>query len=698
MVLHNHQPVGNFDHVFEDAHNRCYRPFLDVYSHYEEIKISLHWSGILLEWIKEHHPDTFDMLASLVSSGRVEMLTGGFYEPILVMLPDEDRFEQIRMQTDYIQKYFGAKPRGLWLAERVWEQSLVTTLADAGIEYTLLDDSHFKFAGLEQDELRTCFVTEDRGRLIKVFPMDEKLRYLIPFHPPEETIDYLREFNIPGKSFLLTYADDGEKFGVWPGTHDYIYGERWLIRFLDALRENSDWIKIQTAAEAADELPPEGKAYLPEASYREMMEWVLPAEVQNRYKDFCDNVNSQGLFEDNKFFIKGSTWRSFLAKYPESEEMYGRMISISRRYRRLGDSAPKEARNELFQGQCNCPYWHGVFGGLYLPHLRFAIYKHLIKSETLLMAAENDGPYAKIAHEDLNMDGHNEIIAATDRQCLLFKPRQGGHLYEWDIRSIAFNAINSLSRRPEAYHREILNPPQDNAGSIKSIHNGLRLKEDGLAEKLNYDWNKRECLVEHFLGPDTRLDTFEDGGYDELGDFVNAEYEVTTDDGSALSLTFTATRDVRTDGGPASVKLTKHIKAAIGQDGFTVQYNIENLGNFDINARFLVEWSFSMLAGDAPDRFFFSPERADNRGPLISRLELSGVRRFGVYDGWQRLDILLGMKKDTDIWTFPIQTVSQSEGGAELIYQASTVCTSWPVKIAVSSNVIIELDVSFKVE
>ena len=42
------------------------------------------------------------------------------------------------------------------------------------------------------------------------------------------------------------------------------------------------------------------------------------------------------------------------------------------------------AREALYRGQCNCPYWHGAFGGIYLPHLRHAIYNQLIACDDLL--------------------------------------------------------------------------------------------------------------------------------------------------------------------------------------------------------------------------------------------------------------------------------------------------------------------------
>ena len=69
LVLHNHQPIGNFDSVYEQAYQDSYLPFLDVFEHYADLQISLHTSGPLMEWLDEHHPDYLDRLAALVVGG-----------------------------------------------------------------------------------------------------------------------------------------------------------------------------------------------------------------------------------------------------------------------------------------------------------------------------------------------------------------------------------------------------------------------------------------------------------------------------------------------------------------------------------------------------------------------------------------------------------------------------------------------------
>ena len=87
--------------------------------------MTLHFSGCLLEWLEANAPDVTDRICALVERGQVELMTGGFYEPILAALPRRDQVGQIRMLTDHLAHNYGATQTGLWLTERVWEQEVV---------------------------------------------------------------------------------------------------------------------------------------------------------------------------------------------------------------------------------------------------------------------------------------------------------------------------------------------------------------------------------------------------------------------------------------------------------------------------------------------------------------------------------------------------------------------------------------------
>ena len=176
------------------------------------------------------------------------------------------------------------------------------------------------------------------------------------------------------------FGDDGEKFGTWPDTKVHVYDEGWLSQFFDALQANQDWLHTTTMAEAIDNTPPQGKTYIPEGSYREMTEWVMPVEQQNEYEDLNHELKHDARWPRIQRFVRGGYWRNFKSRYPETDEMYSRMMSVSTRLQAAEQSGTcdasliKAARSELYRGQCNCSYWHGAFGGVYLPHLRNAIY------------------------------------------------------------------------------------------------------------------------------------------------------------------------------------------------------------------------------------------------------------------------------------------------------------------------------------
>jgi alpha-amylase len=99
LGIHNHQPRGNFDHVFAQGYADCYWPFLSAIERHPQIRLSLHYPGPLIEWLEHHHPDYFDRLAERVEAGQVELMGGAFYEPMLSVLPERDAQGQLTLSA-----------------------------------------------------------------------------------------------------------------------------------------------------------------------------------------------------------------------------------------------------------------------------------------------------------------------------------------------------------------------------------------------------------------------------------------------------------------------------------------------------------------------------------------------------------------------------------------------------------------------
>ncbi|MDD4050367.1 MAG: DUF1926 domain-containing protein [candidate division Zixibacteria bacterium] len=678
-ALHDHQPVGNFDHVVEAAYRDCYLPFIQLARRFPRVRFSYHQSGILWQWQRKHHPEFFPLIEEMISSGQIELLTGAFYEPILPAIPDRDKSGQLAMLSTYLKEYFHVTPRGMWLAERVWEPNLPAVIHDGGVGYLPLDDTHFKYAGLKDEQLYGPYITEEAGKTVTLLPIQQRLRYLIPFGVPEEVIGYLRQAAERHPGGLAVYADDGEKFGVWPDTYRHCYTDRWLERFFTLLEQNADWLEVVPLSEAVANIPPIGRVYLPTASYKEMLQWALPADSFVELEHFENKLNALGLMERFGHFVRGGHWRGFLTKYPEANLMHKKMLAVSDLYQELAARPHPEAnelaraRDLLYAGQCNCPYWHGVFGGLYLPHLRQAVYRCLVEAETILLKLA--GRTVSVTCEDRDRDGYTDIILSGRGLGMVVSPHDGGRILELDSRETGHNLTDCLSRRHEGYHHKLLEPPGSAGGDkARSIHDMVVVKESGLERLLVEDAYLRRPLSDHFLPTGTTLDDFSAVRHVELGDFVNRPYDYSLnehDDGFEVVLTRQG--HVGRDEHAFPLTLTKAILFPRQGNTITVEYRLKPSSRIDLKAIFGVEFDFNLLAPEAPDRYAMIDVIMPEQAHLAAAAETPEARRVVYLDRYQQVGIAIEADRPGRLWRMPIYTVSLSEAGFEKVFQGN--CT-----------------------
>jgi len=698
LGIHNHQPVGNFDFVFEEAYQKAYLPFLDLLERHPRIKVAQHYTGVLFKWLLDRDPEFGRKLQKMVAAGQIEMMSGGFYEPILVNIPDEDKYGQIKKLNQFVKAHTGYEPKGLWLAERIWEPQLPKYLAKIGAKYVVIDDSHFKTAGLQEKDLFGYYLTEETGYVINIFPISERLRYTIPFEEPEATVEYLRSIATEDGNRLIVFADDGEKFGIWPNTYKHCYEDQWLERFFSALEANLDWIEIVHFSEVLEKLLPLGRVYLPTASYREMMEWALPADAIQRYEEFEHKLKENHLFEDYKVFVRGGFWRNFLAKYPESNNLHKKSLRVSQKIQELKKNPEldkhllEKAQDHLWAGQTNCPYWHGVFGGLYLNNLRYAVYKNMIQAEVLadrLSRTEKvyQNGWVDIEVSDIDADGQKEIIVETKNYNLYFSAHFGGTLFEMDYKPLTVNLLDTMTRRKEAYHNRLLHSNMHSSfepsGETRSIHEIVTTKEPGLEKRLKYDWYRRTSLIDHFLNPDTNLRKMADCEYQEAGDFIQARYQFEIQSDTEKGEIKLSRKGLITtpDQKNHKISVTKIIQCHASNSELIFLYELKNLEKIPVDLWFAIEFNYALLAGNAPDRYYYFDKKFEGGKHLASMGEVENVNKMGLKDEWMGIDIQILFDKNTTIWRFPIETISQSEGGFERVYQSSVVLPHWKIKL-----------------
>ncbi len=672
--IHNHQPVGNFDHVIAEACRQAYQPFLAVVKEFPQIVLTVHTSGSLLEWLKERARATFDLLGELVGEGRIELLTGGFYEPILPILADRDKIGQIQRLSQFLMRHFGARPRGMWLAERVWEPHLPRALREAGVEYVLVDDSHFGLAGLAPDDLDGYYLTEEQGETLAVFPISMRLRYLVPFAEPARAVEFLAGRR--GRARGITLVDDGEKFGVWPGTHRLVYEQRWLARFFEALAA-TPWLRLTTFSRYLDRFPPTGRVYLPTAAYREMGEWALPAETGEELMSVRERLGSLPGGEALAAWLRGGFWRNFLVKYPEVADTYWKMLRLSEVLDRAVGARPDDpglaaARDALWRGQANDAYWHGVFGGVYLPHLRRAVKEALITTDRLL----GESGAIAVPHwsrSDINGDGRVEVAVRTRPLSLVLNPETGATLTELSYLPKSLDLADVLTRRREAYHAKVKSTEATGtSGEVHTIHEAVSAKEPGLDALMQYDRFRRACLLDGLFDESGALDPLHPW---ESSRVALADWEFETRVSGSKDRVTVELWCRAPDRWPLEV--SKEVRVACEAAELEILYRLRWRGEKPLVARWAVQWNMALTAGEAPGRYL----RLPGRPSLASRGTAHDRRDLCLVDEWAGAEVVLGWHRPTALGWAPVETVSISEAGFERIYQGLAILLCWPLRL-----------------
>ncbi|MEA3523701.1 MAG: alpha-amylase/4-alpha-glucanotransferase domain-containing protein, partial [Campylobacterota bacterium] len=346
--------------------------------------------------------------------------------------------------------------------------------------------------------------------------------------------------------------------------------------------------------------------------------------------------------------IKGGIWKNFFIKYHESNYLHKRMLSHSIHQ----DKLTKSALESLYKLQTNDVFWHGVFGGLYLPNLRDNAY-------TYLLEIERSHAKKKISYEvgDIDKDGYDELKVLTKALSLVFSSRFGGQMVEFGSLESLFNWQNTLMRREEAYHDKILHPKkvlhvsQENAGDeIATIHSSEEIVDEELKAQLIYDWHPKHSFIDHFSPNSFELERFREATFHEVGDFANQAFEL--DD---KSNTFTR------EGG---IYLDKEYPTALSKqysfkdDSISLELTCKS--DYKRKLYYALEFNFH----------FAHPDLSTLNGELIGDgLNLSNIDTLEIIDTFTQKKLIVTLSEECDMSAYTLKTVSQSESGFDTVSQ-----------------------------
>jgi hypothetical protein len=649
LTLHNHQPVGNFGWVFEEVFANAYEPMVAALERHPTIHAGLHYSGPLLEWLEVERPSFLERLRALVASDQVEILGGGLYEPILAAIPERDRVGQLRRMADEVERLFGGRPAGAWLAERVWEPDVPTAMAAAGYRWTILDDSHLRAAGIPDEAMWGPYIADDQGYSLTVFGTEQGLRYRIPFKEVDAVVEYLREHATDAGDRVGTMGDDGEKFGAWPETWEHCWGERrWVERFFEAIEANAEWLTTVRPGDWLAAHAPIGRAAIPTCSYAEMNQW------------------------------SGGFWRNFQVRYREVNDLHKQMLRVSAAVDALPAGVARgEAVDHLYRGQSNDTYWHGLFGGIYIPHMRAATLGHVIAAEDIADGAT--GRLDATERLDLDLDGRDDVRLASAGQVVTVDLDEGAGIGSWDIRAARHPLAAVLRRRPEAYHEAVRREPDpgpEAEGRATTIHERVLAKETGLAAHLVYDGYERRGGLLRILPIEATPADWRAGGGLDLGDLVSGPHEVLRLEQGRLVVG----REATVAGGTA-LRATKEIALGGGRldPSIRVTIGLEHRGGPPLRVRIGIEWPTLLLGGGGNPAAWWEVD--GTRSPHDASGTANHIARISQGNDWLGLEVETNVEPSAEAWWAPIETISNSEAGFERVYQGSALLLSWKVRL-----------------
>lgn len=636
--IHCHQPIDNFDHVVYEIIEKSYKPFFQVLEGFPEFKCSIHFSGWILEFVYKNDPELFALMQRL--SPQLEFFTGGYYEPILASISSKDRVAQIDKLSRFIIKHFNQTPRGLWLTERIWDDSIIDDLAKCNIEYVIVDDYHLIASGHNPKDLQGYFMTENSNNSIALFPINKELRYAIPFVSIDKTMQKLHDFReFEGKNAAIIF-DDGEKFGVWPKTYKRVYEDGWLKQFFTQTLSDES-IEVMTYQEYYTQNHALGLVYLPTVSYHEMGEWSVLRNISSNYHKLLEQVGK------DEYLVRGGIWKNFFLKYSESNWIHKRSLELSKE--RIKGKKYKKA---LFKTQCNDVLWHGVFGGIYLPNLRDNAYRYIIECENLKEIKNECVVY------DIDMDSYLEYKFYTSKLLTIIKPSHGGQIVELDIRKECFNLQNTLTRYHEAYHDKIqktdkveIKELEDETTTIH--HNLLTTTED--IEHIE-DWYLKKSSIDHIVADTLSLESFRMCSFKEYGDFANQAYCVIDSTQESLSLE-------RQGGIYAQQKydtmLTKNFEFKNGK--IVTQVTLDS--TFETPCYYVSEWNLH----------FADYKRVTFNGESLGDSKELQDSTLTIKDQLLNKTFIFRLDKIGTIYLYPTKSISQSESGIDYTIQGVTI-------------------------
>ncbi|MBE6349957.1 MAG: DUF1926 domain-containing protein [Spirochaetaceae bacterium] len=374
-----------------------------LYKH-PQFSLSLYFPGILLEWLEKKHPELITILSDLINKKQIEILGGGYYEPIFPLILPFDRVGQIEYLTTALRKAFGKRIKGIKVPHSIFNTSLIQNFTNCGIDYVLLQSNILKTYAEDKDSFFPILL-EETGKTILGIPSRQEEKPMITT-TPESFLKKMQEIahkTTENGIFSCSFS---------PKEFSELLTANWFEKFYELVKD-SDYVSFSTIALYLKNHQNIQQGFLVSDCPQELAQWALSPYQKSKLKDAVN-------------------FKTFLHTYPEISSIYARM-NITQNFIQLGkgDKARKKAaQEELWQAQNSFAFFYNGTDSVGKKTIREAAYKHLLLSEKLI---KDIGTITEFCvSSDMNFDGYKEYLFASEFYNTLVTSKQGC-IAEFDV-------------------------------------------------------------------------------------------------------------------------------------------------------------------------------------------------------------------------------------------------------------------------
>ena len=415
--------------VLEKNFQIIYKPVLKyLYSH-PSFPMSFAFSGPQIQFFKKRKNELITILRELTDRKQVEILGGGYNDPLLPLLNSADRNGQIDLLTSEIRATFGKRPRGMTLFQDCWDSSLVNNIHTCGIEYVILNSSIIP----ESKRSFLPIFMSDLGKNVDIFP------YYNDSLPDEQMLPDEFIYNIEKAVLKVEKKDNHLQLDA-----DRIIAISLTPEMVSKLNEAKWFEQLGKYIQANDS----GRVKLTTLNnYRTAgVKIKIPSYIPIGISDEVSKITSISSTEKtNKYQINVF---DFLNTFNESKKLYNRMMYLSLLVNqcKTDKMRKKTAREKLWQAQNGmtllCTSNEPQFNATY----RQQAYKYLNEAEKML---RGDGKFEEsVTCYDYDNDGIDEYVCRME-QYFAYISLAGGSVPELDIIKDYCNYADNLKRKFE---------------------------------------------------------------------------------------------------------------------------------------------------------------------------------------------------------------------------------------------------------